>query len=422
MSPKPAVSVTGGTIWGNRGAEAMLVTVVGKLREMRPGGHIYVFSYQPKQDRALVQADDITIISSKPAALVVKHFPLALVSWLLGLLRIRLPDAMLPKAVRALRDSDALLDIGGISFSDGREKFLPFNILLIWPAMLLGVPVIKLAQAVGPFKHPLNRLAAKLFLSRCNRVFARGAITAQHLEQLGLRRDRWERSIDVAFLYEPRYSLSRENEDRLAGLVETLRSWRQEGCPVIGIIPSSLVDDKFTAEARDYAALLTDLFATGAEMRFVLLPNATRAGSEKRFNNDLVVIEKVRQMVRLAFSEADQARIAYVTYDVNTAGTRALIEQCDVVVTSRFHGMVSALSLSVPTIVIGWSHKYAEVMAEFGLEKYALDFGEDDFSLHEAVTELLHAGAPLREQLRATLDTVRANAQKQFDYVEQVIA
>src|SRR5690606_39263932 len=124
---------------------------------------------------------------------------------------------------------------------------------------------IKLAQAVGPFKHPLNRLAAKLFLSRCNRVFARGAITAQHLEQLGLRRDRWERSIDVAFLYEPRYSLSRENEDRPAGLGETLRSWRQEGCPVIGIIPSALVDDKFTAEARDYAALLTDLFATGAE-------------------------------------------------------------------------------------------------------------------------------------------------------------
>lgn len=421
MNRNHSVSITGGTIWGNRGAEAMLVTTVGKLREMRPGGHIYIFSYQPRQDRALVDADDITVISSKPAALVVKHFPLALVSWLAGLLRLRLPDRLLPKAVRALRDSDALLDIGGISFSDGRERFLPFNILLIWPAMLLGVPVIKLAQAVGPFKNPINRVAARIFLGKCQHVFARGAITASHLEQLRLPRAKWDLSTDVAFLYEPRYSLSRENEDRLAALTATLRGWRDEGCPVIGIIPSSLVDDKFTAEGRDYAALLIDLFSSGTDMRFVLLPNATRAGTEKRFNNDLVVIERVRQMAAVGLSEADQARIAYVTYDINTAGTRALIELCDVVVTSRFHGMVSALALGVPTIVIGWSHKYAEVMAEFDLEKYALDFGEEDFSLHEAVTEHLSAGEALREQVRAKLVSVRANAQKQFDYVEQIL-
>lgn len=421
MAHNHSVSITGGTIWGNRGAEAMLVTVVGKLREMRPGGHIYIFSYQPRQDRALVNADDITIISSKPAALVVKHFPMALISWLAGLLRLRLPNSMLPKAVRALRDSDVLLDIGGISFSDGREKFLPFNILLIWPAMLLGVPVIKLAQAVGPFRNPINRVAARVFLGKCQRVFARGAITASHLEQLRLPRAKWDLSTDVAFLYEPRYSLSRENEDRLAELTETLRAWRSEGCPVIGIIPSSLVDDKFTAEGRDYVALLTELFSDGTDMRFVLLPNATRAGTEKRFNNDLVVIERAQRMAAVGLSEADQARVEYVTYDINTAGTRALIELCDVVVTSRFHGMVSALSLGVPTIVIGWSHKYAEVMAEFDLEKYALDFGEEDFSLHEAVTELLNGGDALREQMRAKLASVQANAQKQFDYIEQVI-
>jgi colanic acid/amylovoran biosynthesis protein len=43
-----------------------------------------------------------------------------------------------------------LIDLAGVSFIDGREKFLPFNILTILPAMLLGVPVVKFAQAMGP--------------------------------------------------------------------------------------------------------------------------------------------------------------------------------------------------------------------------------------------------------------------------------
>jgi len=46
----------------------------------------------------------------------------------------------------------------------------------------------------------------------------------------------------------------------------------------------------------------------------------------------------------------------------------------DVVPVSRFHAMVGALSLAVPASVLDWSHKYAEVMARFGLEVNVIDY------------------------------------------------
>src|SRR5690606_12629674 len=40
----------------------------------------------------------------------------------------------------------------------------------------------------------------------------------------------------------------------------------------------------------------------------------------------------------------------------------------------RFHAVVAALIMSVPTLVIGWSHKYREMAASFEADVQCLDF------------------------------------------------
>ena len=42
------------------------------------------------------------------------------------------------------------------------------------------------------------------------------------------------------------------------------------------------------------------------------------------------------------------------------------------IVTSRFHAMISALVERTPLLVVGWSHKYGEVLAQFGLVDAAM--------------------------------------------------
>ena len=47
---------------------------------------------------------------------------------------------------------------------------------------LLGVPVVKLAQTLGPFETWPNRLVAQVLLSRCFIIFARGERTFHYLQ------------------------------------------------------------------------------------------------------------------------------------------------------------------------------------------------------------------------------------------------
>jgi len=163
MAKVPVFSIIGGTIWGNRGAESMLVTVIGQLRISFPNARFNVFSYYPAKDRELIKDENITILDGKPLSLVTRHFVGALICTLCKKAGASLPRSEFFKIAQALAGSDLLLDIGGITFSDGREKYLPYNILSIWPAMLLGWPVVNLARAAGPFKNPLTLFRPKLF-------------------------------------------------------------------------------------------------------------------------------------------------------------------------------------------------------------------------------------------------------------------
>ena len=414
MADKPlTIGLIGATIWGNRGAEAMLVTAIGQVRRAFPAAQFIVFSYSPAQDRALITDPAVRVVNSRPAALVLRHFLGAL------LLRVGLPG---PAAAQALRGCDALLDVSGISFAGGREKTLPFNILNMWPALILGVPVVRLSQAMGPFDHPLNRLSARLFLARSTRIFARGQQTADFLQALALPAERWQPAADVAFLYEPEFSLSRENEERVAAQTAELDAALAADRTVIGLSPSSLVYQKSMAEGQDYlgtfARLINEL---PASTQFVVLPNATRAGRDTPYNNDLYAIDLLRERVAALCGPAALERVTWVDYDLNTAGSRALLERCALVLTSRFHAMISSLCLQKPVIVVGWSHKYAEVMAEFGLERFVADYAKEGLDLAALVEGVLADPGPILAQLAENLPRVQAASRRQFEAVESLL-
>ena len=422
MGKDPVVSIVGGTIWGNRGAESMLTTTIGLIRRDFPQAKFFVFSYLPKKDRELVSDENITILSGKPASLVLRHFPSALIAAFLKIFKVRVPASSYFKIARALEESDLLLDIGGITFSDGREKYLPFNILTIWPAMLLGVPVVKLAQAVGPFKHFLTRICAKLFLTPCKYIFARGEKTAEFLAELGYPAEKYDTVADTAFLYEPGFSLSSENETRVADLLDKVK---RSGKRLIVLSPSILVETQSAKKGLDYAGKFFDVINSLdlKKYHFIFMPNATCEGSEKSHNNDLLTLERMRAQAQSGGLSTDaMAVVDWVLFDVNTASVRNIISGADVLVTSRYHAMISGLSLAVPTVVIGWSHKYKETMDYFSLGRYAMDFGNLDMDLPQVVKEVLVDKAGIHKQIEKNLDAVKQRSMIQFTYIKKVLS
>lgn len=408
-------AIIGGTIWGNRGAEAMLTTTIGQIRERDPQAEIVIFSYLPKNDQKLIRNETIAIYDARPRALVFGHLPFALLVAFFRLFGLRLPDALLSPSVQALRWADILLDISGISFADGRVKFLPFNILIIWPAMLVGTPVVKLSQAVGPFTAGLNRWLSRWILSKLKHGYARGQITYQHVRELGLQN--WTFAPDVAFLYQPAYSLSDENSPQVDALAQKLQTIRDTGKIIVGLSPSSLV---YAQSDHDYVAQFLRLMrALGDAYHFVLLPNATREGVDKTRNNDLVVIDYIQMRATRELPPTMAKQFDAVLYDINTAGSRRLIGLCDVLLTSRFHGMISALSLGVPVGVIGWSHKYSEILNEFDMGHFAVDFADTDHDLETTVRTLIEERDVWQQKIQQRLPTIQAQVASQFEALSQ---
>jgi polysaccharide pyruvyl transferase WcaK-like protein len=399
----------------------MLVTVIGKLRRRFPDAGFKVFTYYPKEDRELVTQKHVDILSCKPASLVLRFLPFAVMEWLANRIGLRLPDRCLTRVVQELRKCDVLVDISGVSFVSGREIYLPFNILTIWPALMLGVPVVKLSQALGNFNNPVTRACAKVFLPECRRIFARGQTTEAHLQGLGL--DNFERAADTAFLFRPEYSLTAENENKNEAIEIELLDLKKAGKSILAIAPSSLVHNSSQKAGKDYIQAILELVSHFDRngMHFLFLPNSNREGSEKNRNNDLTVIRALREQARLTMPAYLFERMHWVLWDANTRSLKKLLSYCEMLFTSRFHAMIAALSLGVPVLVMGWSHKYVEALADFGLERYAADFDDTQTDLANLADELYSNREQLRKDILDHLVNVQDLSERQFSYLESLI-
>ncbi len=412
------IAIIGATVSGNHGAEAMLATTIGRLRESHPDARFLVYSYYAKRDRGLVARAGVEFLPSSPQHLVTVLFPFSLLAALLKLLGLRGWVRFLPGSVRRLNEANCLVDLAGVSFIDGREIFLAFNILTIAPAILLGVPVVKFAQAMGPFDSAINRIAGRTVLSRCAHIFARGDATQRHLQKLGLPAAKWSRSTDVAFLMSDADALTDGGLARAREVLRAIEGLKRTCVSVIGICPSSVVAAKRAGEyERSLAALTQRLLSQGCAV--VLLPNATRADRmDKRFNNDLPVIQSILQLVEAS----DGARLLAVNFDIHATEIRSIIAACDLLVTSRFHAMIFALSVATPPLVVGWSHKYEEVMEDFGLASGVMNVDEGGaIALDFAIAEALADRENRRTQIQSRLPGVFELARRQIAHIDSLI-
>lgn len=58
--------------------------------------------------------------------------------------------------------------------------------------------------------------------------------------------------------------------------------------------------------------------------------------------------------------------------ELNSTQVKAEIGRCEVMVASRYHSCVAALSAGVPTLVVGWHNKYEELMQLYGQGEWIL--------------------------------------------------
>ncbi len=406
---KKHIAIIGSALSGNKGAAAMLESAIQTLGAQYGPSNVEfsLLSMYPREDRAQNPYPNLNIINASPLTLGVGINSLALLYKLLPFARRWIISRS--AAIRALSEADVLLDQGGITFVDGREKFLLYNTASILPALMMGVPVVKCAQALGPFNNPINAAAAKLFLPRMAAIVSRGATTHGYLQTLRL--SNVTEGADYAFLLDVTKAEAASAPSKFDLSVLGKKK-------IVGISPSVVMKKKVDAAGGDYEREIVGFidYLTSEGYGVMLVPHSVRTGSEKTHNNDLPLCRDIYAQI---LTPQDSV---FLNSELSSGELRYLIGVCDYFVASRFHAMVSSLAMSVPTLVIGWSHKYREVLEMFELQEWA--FGQDKLSgpyLKQRFEQLIAEERSVRAKLKRHSTHVRTLAERQVSVIVDVI-
>lgn len=340
-----------GVNYGNKGAQLMMLAVAQRLSSRpEPIGVAVSFragSFQQRRSDGLMHL----MMAQKEEAKGLNH-------------ALRTGLKILPRSVRertglvSRDDVCAVIDASGFAYSDQWEDRHTRR-MATWSEDLQrrGVPLIFMPQAFGPFERPSGRADMTTILDRASLVFARDDVSMAHLESLGGKRSTLKQAPDFTNLVKAPALAANPLPDKSLVLV-----------------PNSRMLDKVSPEQRDQFVPSLLKIADGARSAglapVILVHDAT---SDARLGAELAAASSQPLPV---LSESDPLRL------------KAILAQASVVVGSRYHALVGALSSGTPTVALGWSHKYGELMKDYGLPEASLRATEPD-----KVLELIHRWA-----------------------------
>ncbi|HOZ18741.1 MAG TPA: polysaccharide pyruvyl transferase family protein [Candidatus Fermentibacter daniensis] len=396
------IGLTAASLTGNKGAAAMASAVIaGLARRLPAGSGFLLFSPYPRRDRESNTFDNLKIVPAPPlhAVIILPAFSFAFHI----LRRLRLPASPLVRLYQplgAMLSCDLILDLSGISFVQGRTPALAYNIACLLPPLLLGIPVVKLSQAFGPLGRGFTRTAARLLLPRLAAVFPRGPVSASHLDSAGIGHSGV--ATDLAFtLPSPQIR---------AG---------SGGPPRIAFIPSEVMRRKCVALGIDYAGEMAGFCRSMIRdhgCKIVLIAHSNLGPDAVSHNNDFGICSEILRAI------GQDGDVETHLEEKGPEELRELIGGCAIAVSSRFHGMVSALASCVPVVATAWSHKYAEVMDAFGMSGMVVPARELSAGrLSDLALRLLADRDSLAATLASSLAAVRRGSESQLDFVADLL-
>ena len=260
-----------------------------------------------------------------------------------------------------LKNADLLFNVGGGNIKGGFcDRFIIYTICRIF-----GKPVIVSGQTIGPFDKWLGKKIAGFFLNKVDVITLRDTMSIKVLEDLGVYKPIIKETADDAVLLPP---VSGEEIKKIF-LTEKI----EDHHPLIGINPNAYL--KSVLPNRHYElnkikqvlADVADRLISELGARIVFIPMDYNADSDDR-----VDAYEVLELME----HKDKASVIIKGYDDHTL--KEIIDQMDVGIGLRYHFVVLATTMQVPTIGI-YLGKYYEMKIRGILElmeqgKYALDF------------------------------------------------
>lgn len=399
--------------FSNKGDEAMMLTVQREFTKRLPGVNFLLRTSQ----RALEEAHSRGFLACAGSGGTLHRASHLVSQWVVNE-AVRRASRLDVAAAEALADTariDAVLDFSGFNYSD-EWGIRCARRGLVWAdyCQRHGKPHFCLPQAWGPFREPAVAKATRQLCECSSAVYARDKVSLSHLQELlGQNGCRVKFAPDVAFLF--------RGENPVAGrrMLESLGA-DPTTSPVVGLTPNMRVYERCpgVGAGNEYVQLMIKIAdhcirIWGAIV--VLLPHELSLQNMPRRDDRFLCA-----LIRAGASYPDRCSMLG-TY-ISASVLKSLESQLDFMIGSRFHSCVFALSAGVPTVALGWTHKYVELMELVGLGDDALIHTQFD---RNRVIEVLDAAWRQRDDSTATikgrLPEIRENVTSLFNAVAGVL-
>ncbi|WP_047551001.1 polysaccharide pyruvyl transferase family protein [Psychroserpens sp. Hel_I_66] len=258
-----------------------------------------------------------------------------------------------------LEHVDAILDASGFQFGDQWVDTYNKNYISKFKDYYSKykknhTKVILLPQAFGPFKEPLSREIIELVYAQADVLFARDKTSYKHLTTVFGQSDKIKMAPDFTILVKPEISLNLYNKVN------------NRVCIVVN---SKMISHTNREVANAYTNFILKL------SKELIKKDEQLTLLNHEGEQDLKLIKEI-------YDQIDNKDKVIILNDLDGLSIKAAIGKSKLLISSRFHGVVSGLNQRVPTFCTSWSHKYSELLADYGLENNLLDVNdlEDSYS------------------------------------------
>ncbi|WP_439583475.1 polysaccharide pyruvyl transferase family protein [Dyadobacter bucti] len=323
-----------GTNTLNKGAELMLYAVLDKIEGAYPKATVIFNS-------ASAFTDGIQTNLNFKGRLLLKFwkYPKALLS------RLGVPYNFRIFSVHNPTDADIVLDAGGFQFSDQWKhtgEYLERIESYYKRLKENGTKVVLLSQAFGPFKTDSGKKCAEVLNKYIDVFIAREVVSRDYLIEAGVDQSKiWlypDFTISASGVFPEQYAFAKNQ---------------------VCIIPNQ----KMLTHANMTEQVYVDLNRKMIEEIKKSGKNVFLLNHEGK--GDLEICKKIS-------GQFEDGQLKVIT-GLNAKEIKGVIGQSYIVISSRFHGVSSALNQGVPCLSTSWSHKYELLFKDFEINNSILD-------------------------------------------------
>lgn len=267
--------------------------------------------------------------------------------------------AYLPKHLKSIAEiyasADLIIPVGGGYIRSRAGLLNRMNIpLLLHPLYfghLLRKPTVLYSQSVGPFQNGLERRMVAFVLRKMDKILLREDKSVHTLAKIGVMAN-VTRAIDSGFL--------------LKGSSRKIRIRKEYKIPasklLIGVTVRSWLGGEAQTNYEQAVAKALDEITANYKAHVIFIPQVTATKGD----DDRITSRKV-------YSYMEQQKSASVVENTTDHHhIKAMYNELDVLLGTRFHSVIFSLTSYVPVLAIEYEHKTSGIMHDLKLDEWVI--------------------------------------------------